>query len=268
MQRVCYLLLLLFSLSAFSQHKLEKSKKELTEAEAVKPTAKPAESSESEGGLLQDIFIDGIYYGVKYVLVGDYENEDQLDNSLTFYPFRESGVGNYTELFDTVAEPPVFRIDLKDKFVYNGNDLFGNHLDVKARITEIVQLRTDYYRLFEYEKATGHREDLSLYFFNFGYDRVRLERFNLGWTLGASYVAKEVNRAGFSYGLNAEYFLLKNISFMAGAKWSRINGQPVNAYEFEARAHRRNFMLTAGMEHLRIASPTYTFIALGGGFYF
>ena len=104
--------------------------------------------------------------------------------------------------------------------------------------------------------------------FNLNYDRIRLEKFNFGWNLGATYVENEVKKAGFAYGLNAEYFMGNRISFFGSAKWSRINGLPVNAFELQSKFHRKNYFFSLGFEHLKIATPTYNFVALGGGFYF
>ncbi len=86
--------------------------------------------------------------------------------------------------------------------------------------------------------------------------------------MGASYVGNEVKKAGFTYGLNAEYFMGKQISFLASAKWSTINNSPLNTYELQGRYHKKNHFFSLGLEHLKIASPTYNLIALGGGIYF
>lgn len=126
-------------------------------------------------------------------------------------------------------------------------------------------VKADYYQLFEFQEHSS--DNLSLFYFNLGYDRIRLERFNLGWTLGASYIASGVNKFGFSFGANAEYFCKRNISVLAGAKWSFINQKPVNAFEIEGRFHRKNYFISVGFEHLDIATPNYNFATLGGGIY-
>jgi hypothetical protein len=43
---------------------------------------------------------------------------------------------------------------------------------------------------------------------------------------------------------------------------------PLNIYELHSKIHRKNYFFSFGLEHLKIANPTYNFIALGGGFYF
>ena len=270
-----------FASNIQAQEKIDKSKKALTESEGVNynkqstsQTSSSSSSSDSESfgesvagdivGVLFQCTIGAVWYG----LVGNYNNEDHLTNDLTEYPFYEAEAGNYYNPKFGEESVYVFRVDAKDKFIYSSNDLLGNHLELKVRPFQYFYLKADYYQIYEFQKLAGTSDNLSLFYFNFAYDRLRFERFNLGWMLGASYVGSDVNRAGISFGANAEYFLKKNISFMASAKWSFINNEPVHAYEFESRWNKKNYYVTAGFEHLRIASPQYNFVTLGGGVYF
>jgi hypothetical protein len=206
-------------------------------------------------------------YGVfKYGLIGDYTNENHLQNNLNLHPFSQNGRGNYSET-DSLGTK-TFRLDLENKYISGASLYKGNHLDVKIRPSKYFYLRTDYYQLFEKNSFTNQNDKLTLLFFNFAYDRVRLENFNLGWTLGASYVASGVDRAGFSYGLNAEYFLQKNISLSVDSKWSSINKSPVNSLELKGKYFKKNFFGSLGYERLKIGTPVYNLIGIGGGIYF
>lgn len=268
-----YLLLLIFTSSFYAQNKVEKSKKELNSNAAVNTTSqnsKPSSSSERSGevGLVGELFIN-IGLGVfKYGLIGDYNNEDHLYNKLSVYPFYNTTSGNYNET-DTVAssEKNKFRFDIGDKFIYSNNDLFGNHLNVKIRPFQYFYLQTDFHQIFEINRIDNISDQLSLFHFNLCYDRIRTGKFNLGWSLGASYIGNEVKKSGFSYGLSWDFFMNKSFSFLGNAKWSKINQQPVNVFEFEAKFHRKNYFFSTGFEHLKIATPTYNFITLGGGIY-
>jgi len=278
-KKVVFALLCFLNLTVvLAQGKVDKSKKALTESEGVnyqKSHAAPAQNSSGDSGgnsLLGDIIVGVFTYTVgavgKYALIGDYKYEDHLHNDLTYYPYHKPEAGNFYTPEADEASVYKFRVDLEDKFLYSNNDLFANHLEVKVRPLAALYLKTDYYRIFELNEIAGTRDQLSLWYFNFAYDRIRFERFNLGWTLGASYVAGEVDRGGFSFGLNADYFLKKNISFTAGAKWSHINGEPVHDYEFESKFHRRQYYFGVGFEQLKIAKPVYNFVTVGGGLYF
>lgn len=275
------LIIVLFPLPVSAQEKIDKSKSELSGSGTKNSGSGGSKSSSSSSSGDDDVsFGESLAGEVIFVLfqytlgaawlgvVGSYENEDHLSNDLTRYPYHDPEAGNYYNPEFGEGSVYVFRIDIKDKFLYSSNDLLGNHLEAKIRPFQYFYLKADYYQLYEFQKLADTSDNLSLFYFNFAYDRLRFNRFNLGWTLGASYVGSGVNKAGFSYGLNAEYFLKKNISFLAGAKWSHINVQPVHAYEFESRWHRKNLYVTAGFEHLKIASPNYNFITLGAGIYF
>jgi hypothetical protein len=269
------LLLLFFNCSnVYSQNKLDKSKKELnanSAASSDSSNSKPASSSkpDNEDTNLGLQVLGYVFFGVfKYGLIGDYNNEEHLQNELTPYPFYKSKVGNFQDTEGDSVTGKQFRLDLENHFIYSNNTLFGNHLEAKIRPFQYFYLQTDYYQLFEYDTFTNTRDQLSLFYFNVGYDRVRLERFNLGWTLGASYIGNEVKKAGFSYGVNAEYFLSKHISFSGEAKWSSINSNPVNSYKIQSKFFRKNYFLGIGFERLKIATPVYNLIGIGGGIYF
>lgn len=205
-------------------------------------------------------------YATYGVLIGDYINEEHLRNNLNSHPFSENGRGNYSEN-DTISKIN-FRLDIENKFLTSGNTVSANHLDFKIRPTKYFYLKTDWYQLSEYNIFTKKRDQLSLCYFNFAYDRIRTENFNLGWTIGASYVGNEVRKSGFSYGVNAEYFLNINVSIAADCKWSSINENPVNSYEIKGKYFKKNYFATVGYERLKISTPVYNFIGIGAGISF
>lgn len=279
MKHFLYAFLLFSSCATFSQTKVEKSKKDLT-AESGKSSSSSSQNSSSGNSLRtpaseerRSLFLEitgYVLFGVfKYGVVGDYKNEEHLDNNLTNYPYYNKESGNYENYAVTDADSSKknYRLDIENKFLYSDNNLYGNHLNVKVRPFSYLYLQTDYHQIFEKNEITGSEDKLSLFYFNLGYDRIKFENFNLGWTIGASYVGNEVKKGGFSVGVNMEVFLNKNISFLGSAKWSSINGQPVNLYELEGKYHMKKYFVTFGFEHLKIASPTYNFVAIGGGIY-
>ena len=254
-----------------AQNKIDKSTAKLTERQQTttqRLKREPGNDDNDEPTLLGDAFRYTIGAVLRYGFIGDYEIEDHLYNDLTKYPFYDAEAGNFYNPKSDEGSIYEFRIDMADKFLISGNNLIGNHLEVKIRPLHAFYLKAQYYQLHEFQKAKGTNDALSLFYFNFAYDRIRFERFNLGWTLGASYIASGVNTAGFAFGLNADYFLRKRLSFSAGANWSFINSQPVHAYEAEIKIHRKNHFLSLGYERLKIADPVYNFMTLGGGIYF
>ncbi len=267
------LFLLLFFSNLFSQT-IEKSKKELNSKNEnnKKSESKSSNRSNRNNFDADDTFLalkifGYITYGVfKFGLIGDYNNEDHLYNNLNNHPFSEKGLGNYSEK-DTVGGNNL-RLDIEDHYISGGSLFNGNHLDVKLRALKYFYIRTDYYQLYEYNTFTKQKDGISLYFFNFAYDRIRFENFNLGWTISASYVANDVEKTGFSYGINSEYFINKKMSFCADFKWSKINSFPVNSMELNGKYFNKNYFVSLGFERLKIGTPVYNLIGVGGGIYF
>ncbi|MGH2666212.1 hypothetical protein [Flavobacterium sp.] len=273
MKKYGYLILLfVFSSTLYCQNKTEKSKKELnSNSSSSSSSTTTSRSSGSDNGeelgLAAELFLN-IGLGVfKYGLIGDYTMEDHLYNKVSEYPFYNNKSGNYDGCDTVVVEKNKFRIDFEDKFLYSNNDLFGNHINLKIRPFQYFYLQADFRLIVEINRIDATNNSLSLSHFNLCYDRVRTGKFDFGWSLGASYVGNEVKKGGFSYGLSANYFMTKNFSFSGSAKWSKINGHPVNAFEIEGKLHRKKCFFTGGFEHLKIATPTYNFISLGGGIY-
>jgi len=159
------------------------------------------------------VFVYTIFGVFKYGVIGDYKNEDHLYSNLTPYPFYNGKSGNF-ESADTISvSKNKARIDIENSFVYSDNNLFGNHFKAKIRPFQYFYFQTDFHQLFEFNEIDNTNNRLSLFQFNLNYDRIRLEKFNFGWNLGATYVGNEVKKAGVAYGLNAEYFMGNHISF-------------------------------------------------------
>lgn len=275
--KVIFTIILFFNFCfTFSQTKVEKSKQELTKNSASTNTSSTSRTTSSRSSNTNNdtnLFVEiagYVFLGVfKYGVIGDYKNENHLYTNLTDYPYYNGESGNYENYnsIDADSTKKNFRFDIENHFLYSDKALFGNHLKAKIRPFQYFYLQADYHQLFEKDNRTHSTEKLSLYYFNLGYDRIRFESFNFGFTLGISYVGNDVKKAGFSAGINTEAFIGHNISLAAAAKWSTINGQSVNAYELQSRYHSKRYFVTLGFEHLKIASPQYNFITLGGGIY-
>ncbi len=262
------LVLLLLNASVFSQS-IDRSKKELNSNNGSKNKSSKSSSSSSISDYDPEtvwIIFRFLGYASYGVLIGDYANEQHLSNNLNNHPFSENGRGNYSET-DTISKTN-FKLDLESHFISAGNVINGNHLDVKIRPSKYFYLSTNWYQMYEYNTFTKKNDALSLYFFNFAYDRYRGENFNLGWTMGASYVGNQVRKGGFSYGLNAEYFLNTKISISGDVKWSKINENPVNSYELKCKLFKKKYFATLSYERLKIATPVYNLIGIGAGISF
>lgn len=273
-------LLFLFLNTFFCSGQLDSSKDELKKGKPKKEYSTPPSSgaggldnsdvgdnivSAFEDGIANGIFT-GMIYGFYYAFIGDYNTERDLSNRLTRYPFEHRSAGNYINP-DSVAKPKYFRVDIENQFIYHSDNLFGNHLKVNIRPFQYFYFQTNVFLLNEIDDFNRKRSSLNLYNLEFCYDRIRIERFNFGFTLGANYIGNDVQRFGFAYGLCAELFVLQAFSIYSCGKLSNINGLPVNQFEAKARYHHKKLFLSVGYEYLKIATPNYHFLSVGGGIY-
>ena len=192
---------------------------------------------------------------------------NHLKNPLAKYHYFVGESVNLQKQNDSIQYGNLMRLDVENHFLYSNNNLFGNHLKAKFRPFQYFYIQGDYRELIEKNAFTNKYSNLSLFQFNVAYDRIRFKKFNLGWTLGATYVGNDVQKAGFSYGLHTDVFAIKNISFNSAMIWSKIDGLPVNSFEIRAKYHKKNYFFTFGYEYLKIAAPNYNFITIGTGVY-
>lgn len=262
---VLILVALLFPFGITAQSKLERSKSEV-KSKSSSSNSTSSESSfdneEAEFGLFAELGF--LVFG--FATIGSYSAEEHLHNSVSEYPFQYNGVGNYIQLREG-ENAKYHRIDIENTILFESNSLFGNHLHVKYRPFQYFFIKTEYLELLELNKFENTTNNLSLFYFTLAYDRIRTERFNLGWRIGASYMANEVQKTGLVFGVDAEYFAMKKFSFSTSLKWSSINDTPVNAYEIKAKYHKQNYFFSFGFEHLKIGTPPYNFVTLGAGIY-
>jgi hypothetical protein len=160
------------------------------------------------------------------------------------------------------------RLDIQNNLLLSATDIQGNHLKVKFRPSKYFYLQGDYNQLIEFNATDNGNSYLSLFSLNFGYDRLRFEKVNLGWTIGANYVANDVNKFGFTYGLNTDLFPIRNLSLSASARWGKINNVPVNIFEIKARYHQKRYFYSIGYENIKIGSPEYDFGTIEFGIHF
>jgi hypothetical protein len=261
------------SSDCFSQSKIDRSKKDLTSRSRTDNHNKDNErdsnssspisfDSESKNFLLQ-----GFIYLTYYSIIGNYAIENHLHNNLTDYPYDSKSAGNFENSDSVTTTVNYLRLDLENQFLLSHNNLYGNHLKAKIRPFQYFYIQTDLYTIIEYNKSEKNYNNLSLLNINICYDRIRFDRFNLGWSLGLNYIANDIKKAGFTYGLNTDVFLSKPYSLYSSIKWSSINNVPVNEFELKCRYHKKNYFLAVGYEHLKIGSPTYDFLSIGGGLY-
>ncbi|WP_075603471.1 hypothetical protein [Saccharicrinis aurantiacus] len=266
-----------FNVSA--QSKLKTSKDQVEQGSQSSSSQSPIVYEQHSGGsgssffdeeysdnFFADLFVKAVA-GVVYVsTVGLYGKEYHLHNSITKYPYIDFKTGNYISAIDGSDLVQKARIDIHNSFFANTESIYGNHLNVKFRPTKYLYIKADYRELLEVLPDRGN-EHLSLFHATLAYDRIRFPIFNLGYSLGADYIASGVNKWGFTYGFNLESFAINNVSIYSEFLWSKINTQNVNTIELRASYHIKRWKFSLGYEHLRIANPQYNLFSCGFGVY-
>lgn len=272
MKKSFLILVIILSFNNLFSQRVDKSKSELNSGKSSGTRSSSngsssARSSSNDYGIAS-LFAETFLYVTFYSTIGDYRSEEHLYNSLSKYPYFDGESGNFQTYNDSIGNGNLMRFDIEDHLLYNNRNLFGNHLKAKFRPFQFFYIQADYRELIEKNLFTNQFSNLSVFQFNLAYDRIRFKKFNFGWTLGATYIGNKVQKIGFSYGLNADVFIVKNISFNSAMLWSNINGFPVNSFELRGKYHKKKYFFSIGYEHLKIASPNYNFVTLGTGIYF
>jgi hypothetical protein len=263
----------LVTLQSYSQGKIDRSKEEIKRGNKS-ANSQRGQSSQSDqsskrdneqsiGDIIAVGIVQGFLYLTYFSTIGDYKTEYHLHSNLTKYPYYNNRSGNY-ESIDSNISKNHFRFDIDNQFLYSNKNLIGNHFKLNIRPFQYFYLQGQYHQLTEHNKNDTY-SNLSLFDISLCYDRLRFEKFNLGWKLGMSYISNNVNRGGFSFGLDAEAFLIKFISLYVSKQWSSINHVPVNEFEVAGKFHIKRYNVHLGYEHLKIGSPLYDFISLGAG---
>jgi hypothetical protein len=263
---IIWLLLLALSQPVFSQGKLDKAKRDIKEGRKTEESSRDYYSTDEESSSTfgQRLVGQAIYWASYGIFIGSYRLEDHLHYRLSAYPFVGEGTGDYTPYLE-YEDKNNLRLDLSSQFMM-GDNLNGNHLKLKIRPTHLFYLQADYIELIEPidNNAFNH---LSLFNFNLAYDRLRFERLSLGYTLGATYRANEVQSAGLNYGLSFDAYLFHQISLSASIKGSYVNNRPVDQLEFAFRYHYKRLSASIGNEFIRIGTPVFRFTTFGIGVY-
>ena len=181
----------------------------------IVPSKSVAQTYNSAFDEPSDILFEILLYLSVYPLVGNYNTEDHLYNNLTDYPYKQDKTGNYID--SDISEKRHFRLDLENHILFAKDNNYGNRLNVKIRPFQYFYLQSGFYQIVEFNKASDF-PSYSVFNINFCYDRLRFQRFNLGWTAGINYVGNRTKKIGVSGGFNTNWFFLKYLSLHSSVK--------------------------------------------------
>ncbi|WP_299218819.1 hypothetical protein [uncultured Aquimarina sp.] len=274
MRHILFILFLsFFTYQGNSQGKLEKAEKSLSKKEGGSSSQSRYNnsSSDSENSFVADTFGElfvSIFWGITYGLVFETPIEKEHlanDASITKYPYYNKTKGNYS--YEWGDDTEVFRTTISNRFIAENGKLYGNHLNGEIWFLKRISLEGDYLQLWE-ENTNFGDNSLAMYTALAKYHRVRTERFNAWWGIGAAYVDGEVDELGFTYGLGAELFFAKPLSVEAVFNQTFINNRTVNKFTGSLNYHVDRYKISGGYEHLKIGNQDFSMFSIGVGISF
>ncbi|MDI9309941.1 MAG: hypothetical protein QM535_06970 [Limnohabitans sp.] len=216
-----------------------------------------------DSDFFDDVFIEILLALTYYSFVGDNEFEDHLNNKLTPYPYFDGICGNYSE---DIVDEKIVRADIENNFLIGDSNSFGNHFKVKGRLKQYLYLQFDHH--FIQQKELIQTSRIKNFQFNLGYDRLRFEKFNLGFLFGITNFDKKIDQTGFNLGLHSEAFIYKKFSLESNLMWSFADSFTSRNFDLKGKYHHKRYFASLGLENLKIDTTKYNFVSFGAGIYF
>lgn len=262
-------LLAIFFCSSIHAQKIEQSKKDLNKNNTSTASSSSSNSyndnKSNYNSTSDNLFIDIFLYLSYYALIGNHNLEGHLQNKLTPHPYADDNSGNYTDSSNSKN----FRLDMENNLLTeklsSNYSSFGNHFKLKARVKQYLYGQFDQISLFE--KYKGNLDNLAIYQFNLGYDRLRFKKFNFGFLIGATHIGNNVKKTGLTVGLHTDIFFIKKFSLDSSIHWFSINNETVRTFDIKGKFHKKNIFFNLGIENMKIGKPSYNYLATGFGLY-
>ncbi len=262
---------LIISYYGFSQGKIDKAEKSLSKKEEKDRSYNNSRSRTSnhydDTYLFGDLLIEIgaiITYGIIFETPVEAEYTAS-SASIAKYPYLHSKKGNYS--YDQGEGTTLFRTTLSTRTIMENAKLYGNHLNADFRFLKRIGFEADYLQLWEDNTFFGDNS-LAIYTFLAKYHRIRTQRFDMYWGVGATYVDGEVDELGFTYGLGAEFFFAKPLSLEANFNQIFINDNTVNKFNTLLNYHYKRYTFSVGYEHIKLRNVDFSTFSSGIGISF
>ena len=253
-----------------AQKSIEKSEKN-TNSSRSRYLSQDSNGSDSRGSLVAEIFgpifLDAFFFITYGVLIETPMERDHLasNSKLTKYPYNESNKGNFS--YARGADTKAVNFDVTNRFIAENSKLYGNHLNAEFHFVPRVSVEADYLQLWE-ESVNFEKNTLAAYTFLAKYHRVRTEKFNAWWAVGATHIDGFIDETGFTYGLGAEVFMVRPLSLELVFNQTFVNNETILKFTPNLNYHFDRLKLQGGYEYLKIGSESFSFISTGLGISF
>ena len=200
------------------------------------------------------------FYGV-FIEFPFERNHKMYNAEISNYSYKESNYGNF--IYSDFTNYNRTRFDFSNTFVIENKSLYGNNFGVNFRFLKRFALDVTYLHLFE--NVNDRYDYFALYSGFLKYYRIRTQRFDAWFGLGAMHVGNDVKRTGFGKGLGVQWFIKKPVSLSFSHKWTNINQQGVHKTKLLVNYHNRNYQISSGYEHFRIGIAKINAFSVGVG---
>ncbi|GAA4115701.1 hypothetical protein GCM10022393_15960 [Aquimarina addita] len=280
MKRTLFILLIFISpLYSFGQGKLEKAEESLKSSKNDKvyiSESRPGNSysfsddDDDENGLLEGIgalFVEMVLYITYFSLIeSPPEYEEKASTAfITKYPYLQNDKGNFA--YDWGADTALFRTTITNRFIAENRELYGNHLNVNTHFLRRTGVELDYLQLWE-ENTNFGNNSLAIFTVLAKYHRVRTEKFNLYWGIGATHISGDIRSTGFTYGLGAEFFFVKPLSIVTNFNQTLFDTGTFDKFNVLLNYHTKRYKFSGGYEHLHIGEVNFSTFSAGIGISF
>ncbi len=185
--------------------------------------------------------------------------------TMTPYAYANGDKGLYT--YENTTNPTKFTATLSDRFVYENQNIQGNHANLNLRFWNRAGLEIDHLVLWENNPNFG-KDQFSMLTVLAKYYRVRTERFVGWWGIGINHIGSYIDKSGFAYGLGIEAFVAKPISLEATFNGSIINQEHISRFNSGINYYIKNIKVSGGYEYLQLGTPKFSLFSLGAGISF
>lgn len=265
---LAFLFLICIAPAALAQGKLDLSKDQIKQGKN-RPIQVNEQAATSDEDPTEDfvgwLAVQTIRFVVWESLIGKYDRESHLSNGLTKFPYSNGTSGNYQSADPDEPQEKNFRLDVSTSLGYDYENIIVNHTNVKLRPFDYFYLQGDFTQLIESNLTKGGTDQLTIVNGDFGYDRLRFEKFNLGWTVGLRYLGSGVNELGSSFGANTEIFFLRPFSLYSSARFGQVNGIRTNQFDAKVKYFFSEVNIAFGFEHYQLGTSTYNLLTCSIG---
>lgn len=263
------LLVVFFVLNIYSQDgKLNQAKQNLNQqnnsSSQIDDNQNDRGSSDSPS-LFQDLMLQifwNITYGVAIETI--FEKESKMHRaSIAKYSYINKHTGNFTYNDSLSVKSNLL---LTNSFLRESKSLYGNNFNAKFRFAKRMDAEFGYLELTE--KLQNTKDHFSLFSLMVNYHRIRTQRLDIWYGIGAMHVANNVNKTGFAFGGGAEWFIKRPISIYTCIKSANINQENVTKSKILLKYYQQRTQFFTGYQNFNLANVNINSVSLGLGYLF